>query len=309
MNNVICIPFAYERGMNTGVNLKHTDLQLELYMKNAMVAMVSAKRYNPDCTVLLATNLTGEELPQFVISGADRFGYEIKTIPFDRFRFRADYKWSLAFYKLCVLSYLAEEDYDHCCYMDTDVITQDSFESIWTECDEHILMYDINHGLNTTEYAEIVDEFRRFYKSDTCLPTHYGGEFFAAGCSLMKKFLSVAQAVYGEMIESGFETQKGDEFIISVAADRLPGLIKNASPYICRFWTGANFRLVSTCYNTNAVTVLHLPAEKERGIVTVYERYVRKGKFPDKTKIWKLCRLSRRPILDKLYDVVRKVIR
>ena len=39
--------------------------------------------------------------------------------------------------------------YESICYMDTDVYIQGSFDAIWTECRQNIMLYDINHGLNT----------------------------------------------------------------------------------------------------------------------------------------------------------------
>ena len=35
--------------------------------------------------------------------------------------------------------------YESICYMDTDVYIQGSFDAIWTECRQNIMLYDINH--------------------------------------------------------------------------------------------------------------------------------------------------------------------
>lgn len=93
-----------------------------------------------------------------------------------------------------------------------------------------------------------------------------------------------------------FQTSKGDEFIVSLAADEMPECIKNAGAYIYRFWTGATFRLVSTCYEYNKVLILYLPAEK--GMLRLYSNYIRKGKMPSEQKVWKICRLKHRTFLD-----------
>ena len=60
--NLICIPFAYKDGMNSGVNISGGK-KLEIYLKNASVALVSAKQFNSDCDVAFATNLKEKELP------------------------------------------------------------------------------------------------------------------------------------------------------------------------------------------------------------------------------------------------------
>lgn len=66
--------------------------------------------------------------------------------------------------------------YESICYMDTDVYIQGSFDAIWTECRQNIMLYDINHGLNTRDYVLLCDEIES-YCGQRKLITHYGGEF------------------------------------------------------------------------------------------------------------------------------------
>lgn len=48
--NLICIPFAYEENMNSGVNVSIKGKgKIEIYLKNACVALISAKYYNGCC--------------------------------------------------------------------------------------------------------------------------------------------------------------------------------------------------------------------------------------------------------------------
>ena len=49
---------------------------------------------------------------------------------------------------------------------------------------------------------------------------------------------------------------KGDEFILNLTVNEMKEIIKNAGAYICRFWTGLDFWLVSTCYEYNKVLIL-----------------------------------------------------
>lgn len=290
MKRVICIPFAFEAGANSGVNIKGDNRKMT-YLKNATVALVSAKWYNPDCTVVFATNIQPTELPEKIASVLAREGIEVKQIDFDYYRFSKDYKWSLAFYKLCVLRALITDGFDYCCYLDTDVYIQGSFDAIWKECEHKILLYDVGHGLKVSEYEKISAEMDEFFGEET-IATHYGGEFFAANYPMAVEFEHELDQIYTEMLDRAFVTQKGDEFLISVAAERKKLQIKNAAPYICRFWTGASFRLISTCYRYNAVDILHLPAEKEKGIIKLFDRYIAKNICPSQRKVWRLCRLS-----------------
>ena len=299
--NIILIPFAYDDNMQSGINM-HKDNRLDTYMKNLAVALVTAKHFNPTCDVALATNIKEDELSPSIVQVLKRNDILIFYYPFDRFRFCNSYPWGLAFYKLCCLSYIIETtNYECICYFDSDVIVQNSLDSLWKETNEHIMLYDINHGLNTKNYQIMCKEVNEFIvdKHDS-LPTHYGGEFFAACRKNAILFLKHIHNIYDEMIKREYMTTKGDEFIITIAASNCKTIIKNAAAYICRYWTDCDFRLVSTNYKYNAVCILHLPSEKTRGIIAIYNRFVSKGKMPSKKAIWKICRLSHQTLKDRV---------
>ena len=208
--------------MNTGVNLGQRAKALETYLQNASVALVSAKSYNKECDVAFVTNLSTEQIPEEYRSLFSDKDISIIHIPFDCYRFSEDMLWSLAFYKLCVLKHLCEYKYDAICYMDTDVYIQGSFDAIWKECKENILLYDINHGLNTENYVILCDEVKNFTGGGYGLITHYGGEFFAAKKERMIEFSKVCEEVYARMQSESFRTTKGDEFILSLAKTAEP---------------------------------------------------------------------------------------
>ena len=307
MKNIICIPFAFSKGFNSGVNVKKNNI-VEVYLKNAVVALLSAKWENPECEVVFATNVPVDEIPSQYTNQLIENEITILEIDFKDYRFPKDYKWSLAFYKLCVLKEMLNKGFDNICYLDTDVYIQSKFDSVWKECEYRILLYDINHGYDVREYKEMLTEVYQFVGKETML-THYGGEFFASNYENAKKFETTMFTIYQEMLRSGFATTKGDEFIISIAAEQMKHIIKNASPYIGRFWTGVRFRLVSTCYRYNPVAVLHMPAEKERGIIKLYDRYVSRNKKPSKQKVWKICRLYRSGLIESVFAKIRYYVK
>ena len=304
--NLICIPFAYKDGMNSGVNISGGK-KLEIYLKNASVALVSAKQFNSDCDVAFATNLKEKELPNEFLKILREWDIQVLEIPYNEFEFPGDYTWSLAFYKLCVLKRISEMKYMSVCYLDTDVYIQGNFEAIWRECEQNVMLYDINHGLNTDDYISLCDEVEEFY-GNRKLITHYGGEFLAASSSNAKEFVNVCEQVYSKMLEKDFRTTKGDEFILSVAAENMKASIKNAGAYVYRFWTGASFRLVSTCYEYNRIIVLHLPAEKEHGMLKMYDHYIRRGIVPSDKNAWRIFRLSKMPLADQGKRVLRNTV-
>lgn len=190
--NLICIPFAYEENMNSGVNVSIKGKgKIEIYLKNACVALISAKYYNPDSDVALVTNFGRWNIPEEFLSIFDKWEIKVMEIPFDQFRFQGSYTWALAFYKLCVLKKLSCMKYESICYMDTDVYIQGSFDAIWTECRQNIMLYDINHGLNTRDYVLLCDEIES-YCGQRKLITHYGGEFLQLLQRMQKLLLTHA---------------------------------------------------------------------------------------------------------------------
>ena len=289
---LILVPYAERLGANSGVNISNDKNRQDIYLKNCCVSACSAKQYNSDCDVAIATNI---DLPERYVQILAQNDIAVIKIPFDLFKFDNTYLWSLAFYKLCVLYHMAHEGkYQYYAYMDTDVYVQSSFDNIWVECDHNILLYDINHGLQVNDYRIFLDEVNDFLGQRQLL-THYGGEFFAANYEMALLFSEKCLSVYHEILRRNFVTTKGDEFILSLVAAEIKNNIKNAGAYIYRFWTGT-FRLVSTNYDHNAVNILHVPAEKERGMLRLYDRYISKGKKISSSKVHGILHL-RHPVL------------
>ena len=269
------------------------------------MALISAKTYNPNCDVALVTNI---EIPENYKKILFANKILIFQEDFDEFRFDYDIKWALAFYKLCALSKIVKKyEYKYYCYLDSDVYISNSFENVWLECDQHIMMYDINHGLGTPNYKTFVLEGEAFL-SEKVLLTQYGGEFFAANRENAKLFVDACTNVFNEMNARQFVTTKGDEFIISLAANELKDKVKNAGAYIYRFWTGG-FYLVSTCYKYNPVTILHLPAEKENGMLKIFNKYISKSKIPTNNVVWRICHLQHQSFILKCKLFIKKLLR
>lgn len=304
-NKLIMIPYAEIVDANTGVNITKKDKRQETYLKNCCVSACSAKNNNPECDVAVVTNI---DIPKEYKNLLQHYGVLIFCVSFDRFFFGNSYTWSLAFYKLCALYHVSRcYEYQYYAYLDADVYVQRSFADIWTECDHHIMLYDICHGLQVKDYCTISDEFAEFDQTKKLI-THYGGEFFAADRKNAQLFSQRCEEIYLEMLARNTKTTKGDEFIVSLAASEFAGLVKNAGAYIFRFWTG-KFNLVSTCYRFNPITVLHIPAEKERGIICLYDRFYRKGLIPNNEKVYRILHLRSHSALKRIGFGIRVAIR
>lgn len=284
------VPYAYIEGYNGGLNLSSSDSckQKSIYLRNCCVACLSAAEHRaPNDDIALVTNIDFPEPYKTLLHSKN---IHIIHFPFDLFNFGASYKWSLAFYKLCALYHASHDlSYDFFSYVDTDVFIQSDFSNIWMESERKILLYDIDNGLQSAEYSSFIAEVERIHP-DKHLITHYGGEFFAANKENAQAFSEMCLTEFQAMDSAHFVTTHGDEFILSIAADNLKSKVKNAGAYIYRFWTGS-FRLISTNYEYNPVTVLHVPAEKHTGMLKLYQYYLRHNRMPTKQKTWRFLHL------------------
>ena len=302
---IICTPFAFKTESNTGVNVRGNAYTK--YLKNACVALCSAKHYNPSCEVALVTNISVDSIPKEYVEVLKHSEISIIEVPYDNFIFEDKYMWSLAFYKLCTLKYLSKLDYQDICYIDTDVYVQRNMDDLWEECRYNIMLYDINHGLQVDDYRIICNEFEKYY-GEKRLITHYGGEFFAASTENAKKFVDKLEVVYDAMKNKNIITTKGDEYLISIAADYFRDKIKNAGAYVYRFWTAPGFRLISTCYEYNPVIILHMPNEKNKGMIKLYKKFISKGIIPKKQVVWRICKLNSFNVIDRIKQITKRII-
>lgn len=303
-SKLIMIPYAY--GGNTGVSIQNTSDQLNIYMKNNCVACLSAKKNaGDDIDVMLISNI---DIPEPYASLLKTNGILLQICPFDRFNFgnttRNGQKvsWQLAFYKLCALAFAVTRlNYEYICFMDSDIFVQRSFDRIWKDASNNIMLYDVNEPTD----GYMVKEMQDFLHTELC-HTHYGGEFFAASIVLAKKFVVGCEKVYDEMLDAGYMTKSGDEFITSIAASRIKQDIKNAGAYIRRYWTGS-YRLICNDYEKNNIVILHMPAEKEYGIIKLYNKFISKGEVPQKELVWKICNFKHSSLRVQFGVLLRKL--
>lgn len=284
--NAVFNAFAYIENYETSENLNKQNDLLNIYMRCCCVSLISAK-YNgnaikDDCQLILVTNI---DVPQYYSNIFEKENIIIKKVPFDRFMFDENMKWSLAFYKLCALKHIVESgEYDKVMLVDSDTYFANDINDIWIEAEQNILLYDICHSLKNHQMIQMNKEYKLLYGKDTIL-VNYGGEFVCGKCSLLKQYISECEAVYKNMIEKNVMTLHGDEFIWCAAAIKFKSIIKSANAYIDRYWTGKRVYRVSTNYYFDPVCIYHFPVEKKYGIRKTFNYYIRHNKMPELNKI------------------------
>lgn len=302
MANLIMNAFAFRENYKTSMQLqgKMDEEKLALYMENIFVSLKSAALKNPQDDIMLVVN--GEVPGQYRLL-FEKENIRIKEIPFDRFVMPDHFVWALAFFKLCALSHVVEEEeYENYLLMDTDTIAQGSFDEMWEESAAGMMLYPLGHSYHHHDRERIYSDYKRLYEEKQNL-VHYGGEFVCGNRQVLRVFMKECGAVYQQMKEKQFAVDEhtGDETILSIAAARMqakpeaPEIIA-AVPYIYRYWTN-EFYLVSTNTVYNPVCIWHLPDEKEHAMRYFYRFYRKHNCFPEKKKCLKIAglRVLKRP--------------
>ena len=296
-NKLIFCAYAYDEKLKSGANVSRLSQKqkFDMYMKNVFVALASAKYYNANCDVALVTNV---DMPKQIARIFADKNIMIYKKEFDCFNFGENYKWSLAFYKLNAIKYVLSKGYDKYLLIDTDVYVQSSLEDLWVETEYNLMLYDINHRLDINNCKLFNDEVKEY--TGIIRPiTNYGGEFIAGKKIMLEEFIGICEDIFFDMKKKNFRTDRGDEFITRLAADKMRMKVKNAGGYVYRFWTGS-FRLVSSCYKYNAVSVLHVPDEKMRGMIKLYDYIHRKNQMPKPKMVYKILHLTHPTLKNKI---------
>lgn len=117
-----------------------------------------------------------------------------------------------------------------------------------------------------------------------------GGEFIGASHAILNKFIRSCEDILTKMIATDFVTIHGDEFIESLAIHLDNFNVKHAGMFVHRFWTRTNYR-TKTVLPKGGISVLHVPAEKEYGMLKIYDYIISKNRIPSQRKAQKMLHL------------------
>ena len=288
MKNLICTAFSFKEGYETSTQTgKKASLDTtEMYMKNIYVSLTSAKVHNPDADVALFVNRPVSEQWEAKLTQND---ISVRVCPFDEYAVPKEFRWALAFYKLCVLDHIVSshdlfDNYGHVLLMDNDTYTTGPYDDLWSEADMGVLLYNVGHSFSHKDREVIRQDFLKFFEKEAKerAITHYGGELVAGSMAHLRDFMGTCRKVFDTMTKDphlSMDKLAGDETVWSVAAAVTDVPVINACPYIFRFWT-EKFYLVSTVTVSNPVCIWHLPSEKNTGFIRMYGYYNRHLSFP-----------------------------
>ena len=275
---------------NPTANKSHA-VKLETYLHNIYVALCSAKDNNPeDDVALIITPETSPVIPSVFKEQLNKKNILIKEMPFDSFIGDDNRIWSFSFYRLSIIKTLCEQDtYENFCSIDSDTVTVCNFKDVWCDCKDFVLLYDINHSHQILQAKDTFTDYKELTGQEIYL-TNYGGEFIAGSKKIFREYMKVCLDIFERLMAKNIQYKHGDETVLAIASYEAfnSGIrVKNASPYVFRFWTSEHFKLISTVYKYNPVCIYHLPDEKTGGLEKIYKYYVRKNHLPSKEKITK----------------------
>lgn len=125
------------------------------------------------------------------------------------------------------------------------------------------------------------------------VPTCWGGEFVCGDSEELGTLLNGCDEVYVRMKEMGISSERGDEFLLYAAANRVGLPVYPANAYVRRVWTGRYF----TPCRHESYAVLHLPAEKNYAFPRAWKA-LEQGSLISTKRFTRWCGLrpSRRPL-------------
>lgn len=257
------------------------------YIKSSFVSLYSAKSTNPDCDVALICN---NPLPKYYSELFKKHNISTIIVEFDNYMMPSNFKWEYAFYKLKALQYVVKNtEYDFLLGVDTDAYFTDNLKYLWNECEFNFpLLYVLGASMNHPVRMDIMNDYFRLYdKKENILMM--GGEFIAGSKVALKALIENIDKTYDLIQKSGYSINEtsGDEAIISIAAHHMKTI--SAAPYIRRYWTRRAFYDADTSWGR--IPVWHLPAEKNYGLIKVFEYFLRKKKLPTKRYCIKIFNL------------------
>lgn len=299
MNKNIIVNAFYSDNYNVNVVGEKTvtnKSSYDMYLKNIVVSLCSAKLFNPSDEVALITNAhVPDPYEQILIN----HGVMIIIAPFSYYIMPEKFIWRFAFYKLNALRFLLETtSYKNYLLLDTDTYHVNSLEEFWKECESNRLhMYSTRHSLNHNVRSMYISDYQKIAE---CIDgdvrdmiDQFGGEFVGCNKFVLKELVHMMDKIYSsyQSLEFQISPQSGDELFLSIAASQIP--TKEAGAYLERFWT-QRFYLSSTKWYYDPVSIWHIPAEKKYGMLNIYNYFMKHDCFPGIRESANILNLPRR---------------
>lgn len=292
--NLIFEALAYDDKANPSPSLGLSKIKegrvFEIYIKNAIISLVSAKLHNPDACVGLVINIELEEKWKKMLEDNS---IVIWVCPFENFRMPQAMVYSLSYYKLCAFDYvLKNTDFKRFCFVDCDTISMKNYEDIWTECDDAFMIVPNDEPYYAPVRKEINSLYSKLYGKNMNTLTHYASGFMIGTKEVMKVILDRCHNVYDKLLSlDELNAKGGDEIVWSTALADYDGIIRSPKAYcLLSFASATRYWIDKQDYTDENVVMWHLPADKRYSMIWAYNWFEKHGELPPMEKMAKASR-------------------
>ena len=277
----VVIPFAQVHANNPNLNVNARDSALETYFHCIVVAFASLRRWNPNLTLQLTTNLP---ISQHYVDLLNGFRVNIRIIDFS---FNPPKQFGDMFRGCFYLFDAIAAEEDDVLYIDPDVycikqLPKDIFLT------QHIGAICLNFPDNKNINGLTPRKAREIYVEMMSHPVivnhvHYGGEAIFVPKNLHRKLISEIQQIWKKNIAaaiSGKPFFTTEEHILSLVLRNYK--VMNLNSVILRIWTTIKYyRVEGGKPNSERLSLWHLPAEKSYGFKTAYDLLLKNKLYQD----------------------------
>ena len=284
-------PVSYKEGYSMSAQMSMSNKNgVEVYLKNAFVMLKSVQKHNADVDTAIVVNFT---MSDFYRNLFESNNIAIYQIAFADYTMPPHFTWSLAFFKIAALKWITKNtEYEYTLQLESDMICLSGLDDMWKELDVSILTMYSHCRFDHPVRKKYSDAFNLIYPNEANpVIVKTGAGFIAGKRDKLLHFVEACDEMYAVLKENldKVDIKLGDEMYTSLYCAAYPHLVKPANPYVDVYWTGT-FYFVSTNHHFDAVSVIHLPAEKEFGMLTLYDYFRRKGRLPDNKFIARVMR-------------------
>ena len=262
--------------------------KLNMYYRCMVVCYASLRRLYPEAPLALFTN---RELPE-------PFAGQLKLLGVNTIQCASRYVDDRAFkngfpgclYTLDVIEHLSKQqcDFSKLILLDSDCVVRNRLDGLLDKLESeegasyaYEPGYPVNMVANGQSRATLTLALSYFTGQMIKSPIPlYGGEFYALNVNSLAKLAEHIDAFWTWMKTEGIKTfgdNLTEEHVMSVALAQYGGNVHDASALVKRIWTASVFSTVEG--NESAIPVWHLPSEKKKGFVKLYQYWMNHDGF------------------------------
>ncbi|MDY2883006.1 MAG: hypothetical protein SOT71_10175 [Romboutsia timonensis] len=234
--------------------------------------------------------------------------------------------WQGTFFYIDAIEYYSKimNNDDILIMLDPDCIVLKDFSPILKKIqNDKVLNYQLYYPIEQSQNGLSMLELSNILKDESdveAVPEVYGGEIYGFSGSIINRFSKELELAWNMSIRRFNENKtyfKTEEHIFTYVFYKLSYIKGNANEFIKRIWTAPIYRNVEK--DDDKYIIWHLPAEKNRGLIKIYKKYLKNNNNKNKLngkqleKVFgKIIGIPKKNIFrysyDSLYVLAKKVV-